>query len=221
MPRKIPRVRELDKVRFYFKNRVERILSLKSGCRGEEDYLNTVLILFDFKGVLWCHYCGGAKNVPVWPHGSWGHPKELVCGHQDTVSLLKELREVTQKHIQPGHPASLSMGRRWSPLPKTAGETLTLWRKDSNVPLPIHLHGFSRKGVCVFWRLSHIWDPLLREVLIIRGWSGLHWHAEGHLGSPASKLPSRDTFYPSVPPWLHILITPSALWEPHRVFLAC
>lgn len=65
MPRKTPRVRELDKVRFYFKNRVERTLSLKSGCRGEEDYLNTVLILFDFKGVLWCHYCAGAKNVPV------------------------------------------------------------------------------------------------------------------------------------------------------------
>lgn len=81
MSREPPRVRELDKVGFYFKNRVEITLSLKSGCRGEEDYLNTILILFDFKGVLQCHYCTGAKNVPVLPHGPWGHPEKLVCGH--------------------------------------------------------------------------------------------------------------------------------------------
>lgn len=58
--------------------------------RGEKDYLNTVLILFDFKGVLQCHYCAVAKNIPVLPHGPWGHPEKLVHGHQDTISLQKE-----------------------------------------------------------------------------------------------------------------------------------
>lgn len=81
MPREPPRVRELDEMGFYFKNRVEITFSLKSGCRGEEDYLNTVLILFDFKGVLQCHYYTGARNVLVLPHGPWGHPEKLVCGH--------------------------------------------------------------------------------------------------------------------------------------------
>lgn len=34
----------------------------ESGCRGEEDYLNTGVILFYFKGVLQCHSCSDAKT---------------------------------------------------------------------------------------------------------------------------------------------------------------
>ena len=44
-------------------------ITLKPGCRGEEDYLNTVLILFDFKGVLQCQHCLVAKM--------------LLCYHED------------------------------------------------------------------------------------------------------------------------------------------
>lgn len=38
------------------------IMSTESGCRGEEDYLNTGVILLDFKGVLQCHSCSDAKT---------------------------------------------------------------------------------------------------------------------------------------------------------------
>lgn len=66
-------------------------ISLKSGCRGEEDYLNAVLILFYFKGVLQCHYCTGAKNVSVLINGPSGHPEKLVRGHHGTMRRQKEL----------------------------------------------------------------------------------------------------------------------------------
>lgn len=79
---------------FYFKSRVEITVSLKSGCRGEEDYLNTVLILFYFKDVLQCRYCTGAKNVSVLINVPSGHPEKLVRGYHDTMRCQKELWRV-------------------------------------------------------------------------------------------------------------------------------
>lgn len=75
MTGKPPRVRKLDKVRFYFEKMVEITFSLKSGCRGEGDYLNNVLILFDFKGV------SSVATAKV--------PKMSLCYHMDHLAIQR------------------------------------------------------------------------------------------------------------------------------------
>lgn len=63
------------------------------------------------------------------------------------------------------------------------------------MPLPTHFQGLSGKRRMCFWRWSHIWDLLLCGVEL-GGWSGLQWHSQGHLGSPASNFPA-GTHLPS------------------------
>lgn len=187
MPGKPPRVRELDKVGFHFESRVEIMWCMKAGCRGEEDYLNIVLIWFDLKGVLQCHHCSGAK-MPL-------------CYHED--------HWVIQVLWAPGHymPSKGSLHRNLSvltvPCPFLWEKGKALYQRQQKKLSPsgvrtvmTHCPSISRasleRGICVVSRWSHVWDPLPGRVQL-GGWSGLHWHSWGHSGSPSFKASQPDS----------------------------